>query len=115
MGYFEQIVRFEFRQTEENDSTDAALSRGGNLTMRRYLGAAALLCVALFSTQAFSQGGFATVTGSVTDSSGAAIPLATVNARNLGTALLRSTMSDAQGRYSLPDLATGDGVAMAGG
>jgi len=54
------------------------------------------------------QAATATITGTVTDTSGAAVPGATVNAKNNGTGLTRSTMSDAQGRYNLPDLAIGD-------
>jgi hypothetical protein len=53
------------------------------------------------------QAATATITGTVTDSSGAAIPSATVNAKNNGTGVTRSTVSDGQGRYNLPDLAIG--------
>ena len=54
------------------------------------------------------QAATATISGTVTDTSGAAVPGATVNAKNNGTGITRSTMSDTQGRYSLPDLAIGD-------
>lgn len=53
------------------------------------------------------QAATATITGTVTDSSGAAIPGAAVDAKNTGTGLTRSTVSDGQGRYNLPDLAIG--------
>src|SRR5256885_1387034 len=56
----------------------------------------------------FGQAATATITGTVTDSTGAAIPAAAINAKNTGTGVTRSTMSDGQGRYSLLDLAIGD-------
>ena len=54
------------------------------------------------------QAATATVTGTVTDSSGAAIAGAAVSAKNTGTSVTLSTTSDGQGRYILPDLAIGD-------
>lgn len=50
----------------------------------------------------------ATVLGTVTDSSGAAIPDATIQVKNVGTALTQSASSDAQGRYRVVDLGIGD-------
>src|SRR5260370_27730795 len=44
------------------------------------------------------------LSGTVTDTSGASVPDATATARNNGTGLSRSTVSDRQGRFSLPDL-----------
>jgi hypothetical protein len=55
-----------------------------------------------------AQAATATVLGSVTDSSGAAIPEATLQVRNVGTASTRSVMSDGQGRYNVPDLPIGE-------
>ncbi len=55
-----------------------------------------------------AQAATATVLGSVTDSSGASIPEATVQVRNVGTASVRSVASDGQGRYSVPDLPIGE-------
>ena len=52
------------------------------------------------------QAATATIAGTVTDSSGAAIPGATVNAKNNGTGVTRSTVSDGQGRYIVADLAS---------
>ncbi len=56
----------------------------------------------------FGQAATATITGTVTDSSGAAIPGADVTAKNTATGVARKTLSDGQGRYSLLDLAIGD-------
>ena len=54
------------------------------------------------------QAATASLSGVMTDTTGASIPQATVTAKNNGTGASRSTMSDGQGRYSLPDLAIGD-------
>lgn len=50
----------------------------------------------------------ATILGTVTDSTGAAIPGAAIQVRNVGTGLTQSTQSDAQGRFRVPDLLVGD-------
>jgi carboxypeptidase family protein len=50
----------------------------------------------------------ATILGTVTDSSGAAIPSAAIQARKAGTGAVQSTAADGQGRFRLPDLAVGD-------
>src|SRR5262249_53634109 len=48
-----------------------------------------------------------TVLGTVTDTSGAAVPGATVTLTNLGTDLTRTVVSDAAGEYTAPQLPTG--------
>jgi hypothetical protein len=50
----------------------------------------------------------ATISGSVTDPSGAAIPDAMVRVTNVGTGGNQNGVSDAQGRYKIADLAVGD-------
>lgn len=50
----------------------------------------------------------ATILGTVTDSSGASVPNAIVEAKNTGTDFVRATMSDAEGRYSIGNLPIGD-------
>jgi hypothetical protein len=50
----------------------------------------------------------ATILGTITDASGAAIPAAIVQARNTETSASQSTMSDSQGRYRLSNLAIGN-------
>src|SRR6202035_3809317 len=47
------------------------------------------------------------ISGTVTDTSGAAIADAAVHVKNLGTGITQSVSSDAQGRYRAPDLAIG--------
>jgi len=48
-----------------------------------------------------------TILGTVTDTSGAAVPGATVTLTNTGTGLTRSAVTDAAGEYTLPSLPTG--------
>src|SRR5215831_16400089 len=62
-----------------------------------------VLCPRYLSGQAST----ATIVGTVTDSSGAAIPGAAVQAKNTGTGILRNTTADGQGRYRVPELIIG--------
>jgi len=55
-----------------------------------------------------AQGTTATILGTVTDSTGAAIPDAMVQVKNVGTGQTQSIQSDAQGRFRVPDLIVGD-------
>ena len=49
----------------------------------------------------------ATISGTATDSSGAVLAGANVSARNVGTNITQSTVSDVAGRYRIPDLRIG--------
>jgi hypothetical protein len=62
--------------------------------MPRYFIAAALLFSLIFSINAFSQGGFAAVTGSVSDRTGALIPGVTVTATAVHIAIVTTTLSN---------------------
>jgi len=67
----------------------------------------AALTVFLISTSAapgFAQTTTGQITGSVTDATGGVLPGVTVTARCADTGLARSTTTDAQGGYSLPEL-----------
>ena len=55
-----------------------------------------------------AQSATATILGTVTDTSGAAIPNAAVQVQNTGTGITESTVSVGQGRFRVPDLAVGD-------
>lgn len=55
-----------------------------------------------------AQGTTATILGTVTDSTGASIPGANIQVRNLGTGATQTSQSDPQGRYRVPDLPVGD-------
>src|ERR1051326_1196267 len=54
-----------------------------------------------------AQGATAALQGTVTDMSGAAITEATIQVRNVGTGAAQSATTDAQGRFSVLDLAVG--------
>src|SRR6516165_11436088 len=55
-----------------------------------------------------AQAAAATILGTVTDASGAAVAEASVQVRNLGTGISQNTVTDGQGRYNAPDLGVGD-------
>jgi hypothetical protein len=50
----------------------------------------------------------ATISGTATDSSGAALVGAAVQARNVATNITQSTVTDPEGRYRIPDLPVGN-------
>lgn len=54
------------------------------------------------------QGATATILGTVTDMSGAAIPDAMVEVKNTGTGATQSVPTDSQGRFRVPDLVVGE-------
>lgn len=59
---------------------------------------------------------YGNLTGTVTDASNAAVPGASINARNLGTGLARSSATDASGNYQFTDLPPGNySVVFTGG
>ncbi len=64
-----------------------------------------LLCLA--GTILFAQSERGTISGTVTDSTGAAVPQAKVTVTNLDTNTVVSTTSNASGDYTLPNLPTG--------
>src|SRR5258707_5734000 len=68
-----------------------------------------LLCVCLVAATAFAQGeiGGASLNGTVTDSSGAAVPSAKVTATNPATGLTRTTATDQSGLYAFLQLPVG--------
>ncbi len=59
-------------------------------------------------TRLAAQGVTATILGTVTDSSGAAIPGANIQVKNDGTGQTTASQADAQGRYRVPDLPVGN-------
>jgi Carboxypeptidase regulatory-like domain len=71
------------------------------------VGLSALCLLALTTSPIQAQVETATISGTTTDSSGAALVGTTVQARNLGTNVAQSTVTDADGRYRIPDLAIG--------
>ena len=76
----------------------------------RWLFAASLLLLLVFTSAVAdlsAQVAGATLSGSVTDTSGAAVPNATVVIHNLATGQSRSTPTNASGFYTAPNLAPG--------
>ena len=72
----------------------------------------AMVCMCLLLQLVFvgvlgAQSNRATITGTVTDSSGAVVAGVEVTAKNLGTNVLSSTVSNADGIYSIPNLFPG--------
>jgi len=63
--------------------------------------------VLLFSSFAFAQRDLGTITGTVTDPSGAAVPGATITITNVGTGESATVQTTATGDYARPALATG--------
>ena len=59
-------------------------------------------------TRLAAQGTTATILGTVTDSTGASIPGANVQVKNVGTGQTTNSQTDAQGRYRIPDIGVGD-------
>ena len=75
---------------------------------------AALALAVLSSTFINAQGATnASVLGTVTDSSGAVIPNASVQVKNVATGQAQQTSSDGQGRYTIADLPVGNYEAQA--
>jgi hypothetical protein len=67
-----------------------------------------LIAVAFIATVAlFAQSNTGSITGVVTDPSGAVVPNATVTATNQGTNEKRTVQTDDEGRYEVPSLSTG--------
>src|SRR2546427_2980518 len=67
------------------------------------------LFVAL-GTQAYGQGTQSTVLGTVTDSSGALVPGATVTVKNQGTGIERSLTTNESGDYRIAGLEAGNAI-----
>ena len=78
-----------------------------SLAVVRFFAVATLLIALAFCVPANAQTFRGTILGTVTDTSGAAIPGATVSVKNTGTGLLRTITTDDDGNYSTPELPIG--------
>src|ERR1700730_6736348 len=74
---------------------------------RGLLGYVMLVLAVLASTPVHAQVGGATLSGTVTDASGAAVPNARVSVKNSATGVVREVTSDSAGFYSVPNLLPG--------
>ena len=75
--------------------------------MRKALTAFAVLACLLPCTQAFSQSTYATVSGTVTDSTGAVLPGVSVTGTNNATGVVTSVITNEAGVYTLSSLLPG--------
>ena len=66
-----------------------------------------VLAFGIYSSEARAQVTGATLSGIVTDASGAVIPGVTISIKNRGTAAVRTVMADEAGLYSAPNLQAG--------
>ena len=82
--------------------------RGGNL--QKWLCAICVFAVmaVLAVSRLHAQASTATIVGTVTDQSGAQIPGATIQVRNIGTGASQNVLTDEQGRYRVPNLNIGN-------
>ena len=67
----------------------------------------AFLIASIGATRLWAQAQTATISGTATDASGAAMVGAKIQATNTETNASQSTVSDSQGRYTIPDLPVG--------
>jgi outer membrane receptor protein involved in Fe transport len=80
-----------------------------NFNAQRVVWFCALLLIwQLGITRVEAQGTAATILGTVTDPSGAAVAGAAISVRNVATGIIQNTVSDGQGRYRVPELPVGD-------
>lgn len=70
--------------------------------------AAGAACLVLSATALAAQGGHATLSGVVADTTGAVLPNATVTSLHVATSQQRRVDTGSEGRYVLPDLGTGE-------
>jgi len=66
------------------------------------------LLLGIASTGILAQVTTATISGTVSDSSGATVPAAMVQVKNTGTGITQSTNTDGQGRFTVPSLIVGE-------
>src|SRR3954470_20819803 len=83
----------------------SGLRKGG---ARLIISTMLLLLFCLFAVTGQAQVLYGSLTGTVTDSSGAAVAGAKVDALNIGTGITRSTTSNDSGLYSLQALQAGN-------
>jgi hypothetical protein len=77
-------------------------------TFRFAIAVAALSAALMNGTPLAAQAVRGTIQGSVTDSSGGALPGVTVEAKNVATGIVQNVVTNSEGRYTAPDLPIGD-------
>src|SRR5260370_3024004 len=82
--------------------------KGSSLALPRFVASLmTLVSFALASCPGHAQGFAAAISGTVKDTSGAAVPGAAITAKHLETGLTRAVEADASGNYNLPSLPVG--------
>jgi len=66
-----------------------------------------VVIILLFAVQGHAQVAGATITGTVSDASGASLPKVQVSVKNVSTGVVRTATTDSAGLYSLPNLLPG--------
>src|SRR5437773_11958955 len=84
-----------------------ATKTGVRLRLCERLISSVLLLLFLLSQFALAQGTTGMILGTVSDTTGAAIPGATLTLRNVDTGFTRTVSTDEAGRYRAPQLALG--------
>jgi hypothetical protein len=79
----------------------------GEEIMRKIVTALSVLLCLIPCTRAFSQSTYATVSGTVADSSGAVLPGVSVTGTNNGTGVVTTSVTNEAGVYTLPSLLPG--------
>jgi hypothetical protein len=85
----------------------------GELAMKILRATAWVLTCVLLATSAFGQSSNGTLSGTVTDTSGALIPGVTVKATNTETGIVSTGVTNESGAYTVPGLLPGTYVASA--
>jgi len=75
--------------------------------MKRLIVLAVFLAIIVSTSQAFSQSSFASLSGTITDSTSAIVPGVTVTVTNVGTGITNTALSNNAGVYSFPSLLPG--------
>ncbi|MBN1567906.1 MAG: TonB-dependent receptor, partial [Acidobacteria bacterium] len=75
--------------------------------MKRSIVITALLAILVIAPQAFSQSSFASLSGTINDSTGAIVPGVKVTATNVGTGITNTALSNSAGVYNFPSLQPG--------
>src|SRR5579859_101945 len=78
--------------------------KGRHRAMRRLAFLFPVTACLWLASSVFGQGTTATILGTVSDTSGAVLPEAVVEVRNVGTGAAQSVTSDSQGRFRIADL-----------
>jgi hypothetical protein len=75
--------------------------------MKRLIVLTALLAILVLCPQAFSQSSFASLSGTISDSTDAVMPGVKVTATNINTGIVNTSLSNGSGIYSIPSLLPG--------